>query len=195
MAAAEESPRGVPSNSQRMPESMSADPAELVVLRHMTNERFFAEAERLGIGDEQLRDPDTYDHVFRCSLVRYRAETVAVVAESLGIPITEEQAQAIGRNSLVPTVIGEPAPLSGGERIIAAELYYHAIKAAAERLGQRLSERSARSAARRMVRRGERGPSLFDRCSQAVGCLATLVMAAAAGAAVLGGAMLARAAR
>jgi len=174
---------------------MSADPAELVVLRHMTNEQFFAEAERLGVDDEQLRDPDTYDEVFRSSLVRYRAETVAAVAGSLGIPVTPQQAEAIGRNTLVPLIIAEPAPLSEAERTIALELYYHAIKAAAERLGQRLSDRSARSAARRMMRRGERGRSWYDRYVQAAGCLSVLVMAAAAGAAVFGGSLLVWAAR
>jgi hypothetical protein len=156
---------------------MTGDPAELIFFRSLTNDRFFAEARRLGLSDEQLRDGETYDRVFRSCLIALRSEIVQAVAEGLGIPVSEEQARTIGLHSLVPQVIAEPAPLSPEERRIALELYYHAVKAAAARHATPVSERAARAAARRMVRSGERGLSFFEKYVGAWGCLPVLVAA------------------
>ena len=158
---------------------MSADPAELIFFQQMTPEKFFQEAERLGIGQEQLRDPAVRDRVFHDSLIAHRAETAKAVAADLNIPITDAQAQAIARNSLVPEVLAEPAPLTPDERTIAAELYYRAILAAAARHGAAVTEESARNDAQRMIRFGERGLTALQKFSRSAGCLVMLGMFAA----------------
>lgn len=165
---------------------MGADPAELIMFRDMTPERFFSEVDELGVSLEELRDQPTHERVFRAALVRFRADTVKEVAAELELPITDEQAQAIARNSLVPDVISEPAPLTTDQRALAQELYFHAIKAAMSRQGRTVNDRLARNDARKMVRAGERGLTWLQRLSRASGCLTVLaVLASGAGLAVV----------
>ena len=149
---------------------MNVDPAELMFYKDMTTDRFFEEAERLGFSLEDLQDEDTHDHVFYSCLVNIRTETASAVAASLDIPLTEEQACAIARNSLVPEVSVEPARLQPQEREIARELYYHAIKAAAARHGESIADSTARIEAKRMVTTGERGLTVLQKMSRACGC-------------------------
>ena len=160
---------------------MSADPAELIFFREMTPEKFFQEAERLGIPLEGLQDHEVRNRVFHSCLIAHRAETTKAVAAALNLPITEDQATAIARNSLVPDVLPEPAPLTSEERTLAAELYFHAIAAAAARHGTAVTESAARAGAQRMIRLGERGMTAVQKLGRAAGCL---VMLGAAGLAV-----------
>jgi hypothetical protein len=153
---------------------MAADPAELIFFQQMTPERFFQEAERLGIRPDQMQDPEVRDRVFHDSLIAHRAETAQGVAADLNIAITDEQARAIARNSLVPDVLAEPAPLTPDERTIAAELYYRAILAAAARHRAAVTEESARTDALRMIRLGERGLTAIQKFSRSAGCLVML---------------------
>jgi hypothetical protein len=153
---------------------MGADPAELIFFQQMTPERFFQEAERLGFQQDQLRDPAVRDRVFHDSLIAHRADTAKGVAADLNIPITDEQARAIARNSLVPEVLANPAPLTPAERTIAAELYYRAILAASARHGANVSEEAARLDAQRMIRFGERGLTLVQKFGRSAGCLLML---------------------
>ncbi|NQU25781.1 MAG: hypothetical protein HQ567_31215 [Candidatus Nealsonbacteria bacterium] len=155
---------------------MSADPAELIFFQEMTTDKFFDEAEGLGYELDQLQDEDTHNHVFYTCLLKLRTATAKKVAEDLGIEITDEQAAAIGKNSLVPDVALDPAPLSPEERKIAELLYYSAIKAAIARHGSTIKERSARSEARRMVRNGEKGLTWSRKLSRASGCLVLVVL-------------------
>jgi hypothetical protein len=164
---------------------MGADPAELIFFREMTPEKFFAEVDQLGLSLEDLRDQPTHDRVFRSALVRFRAESAKAVAADLKLLITDEQALAIARNSLVPEVIADPAPLTTDERALAHELYFHAIKAAVARQGRTVSDRVARGDARKMVRAGERGLTRLQRLGRAAGCLVVLAVLAAAAALTL----------
>jgi hypothetical protein len=155
---------------------MPTDPAELILFRKLTPERFFEEAEELGIPLKRLKDDrEIHDRVLRDCLIRVRKATAKAVAAELGIPITDDQAYSIARNSLTPQVIAEPAPLAADERAIAKELYFHAVKAAVARQGDSIKDRTARAKARRMVAAGERGLTTLHRISRASGCL---VMAA-----------------
>jgi hypothetical protein len=165
--------RGI-SQNRAVENGMSADPAELIFFQQMTPEKFFQEADRLGIGQDQLRDPGIRDRVFHDSLIAHRAETAKAVADNLHLPITDEQARSIARNSLVPEVLDKPAPLNADERRIAAELYYHAILAAAARHGVAVTEESARNDALRMIRFGERGLTAIQKFSRSAGCLVML---------------------
>jgi len=160
---------------------MSADPAELIFFHEMTPEKFFQEAERLGVPLEGLQDHEVRNRVFHSCLVAHRAETTKAVAASLNLSITEDQATAIARNSLVPEVLPEPAPLTPEERTLAAELYFHAIRAAAIRHGTAITEKAARAGARKMIRLGERGMTAMQKLGRGAGCL---VMLGAAGLAV-----------
>jgi len=153
---------------------MSADPADLIFYGRMTPERFFAEAERLGIAEEELHDQPTYDRVLAESLIAVRAETAQGVAADLGVPIGDGQARNIARNSLVPDVLPGPAPLTPEERAVATELYYRAVRAAAARNASRVAERAARAAAQRMVRDGERGLTRLHQLARNAGCLVVL---------------------
>ncbi len=162
---------------------MGADPAELILFRDMTPERFFSEVDELGVSVEDLHDQPTHERVFRAALVRFRTETAKAVAADLQLPITDEQAEAIARNSLVPDVIPDPAPLTTDQRALAQELYFHAVKAAMSRQGRAVNDRLARSDARKMVRAGERGLTWLQRLSRTAGCLVVLTVLAA-GAAV-----------
>ncbi len=150
---------------------MHADPAELILFGQMSPDRFFREAEELGIPAERLKDEATRDQVFRGCLIKVREAAAKAVAGELGIPITDDQAHAIAKNSLTPTVMEEPAPLASDERVIAKELYYHALKAAVARQGSAIKDRAARAEAQRMVTAGERGLTRLQRFSRASGCL------------------------
>ena len=130
---------------------MKADPAQLIFFEELTTDRFFEEAEARGVPLEQLQDEDIYDRLFYACLVDIRAKTAREVAEAIGIDVTEEQAESIARNSLVPEVVLDPAPLTPEERKIAAELYYLAVKAAAARHNMPCDDKEARAAAKKMV--------------------------------------------
>ena len=171
---------------------MSADPAELIFFQEMTTDKFFDEAEDLGYELDQLQEEETHNRVFYTCLVKLRAATAKTVAANLGIEITDEQATAIGKNSLVPVVALDPAPLSPEERRIAEVLYYNAIKAAVARHGSTIKDRTARVEARRMVRNGERGLTWTGKLTRASGCLIVVAvltlgtgLSAAAGAILL----------
>ena len=166
---------------------MLADPAELMFYQEMSTERFFDEADRLGISLDELRDERTHDWVFYCCLVALRAETAEAVANRLGMSITAEQAQNIARNSLVPEIATGPAPLSAEERRLAEELYFHAIKAASARHGETIADDVARAEALRMVVTGERGLTRVQRFSRACGCLVLLGMILSAGSTLAAG--------
>jgi hypothetical protein len=153
------------------------DPAELIFFREMTTERFFREAERLQIPVSTLQDQDVYNRVFRCCLTNVRTETAQMLAAALNIPLSAEQAAAIARNSLVPEVFSEPAPLAAEERAIAEELYFHAIKAAGERHGSKISDNAARRNAKKMVHDGERGVTSLQKFARTAGCLVVIVVA------------------
>jgi hypothetical protein len=153
------------------------DPAELIFFRGLTSERFFEEAKQLQIPLESLRDPTARDHVFRCCLTGLRTETVKAVAAGLDIAVSDQQAAAIAHNSLVPEVFPEPAPLTPEERLIAEELYVHAIKAATLRNGSTMTDKAIRSNAKQMVRAGERGISRFRRLIGIDGWLALVAIA------------------
>jgi hypothetical protein len=153
------------------------DPAELIFFREMTADKFFQEAERLEIPLPNLRDQETYSRVFRCCLTKVRTDTAKALAASLNIPVTDEQAEAIARNSLVPEVFPEPAPLAAEERAIAAELYFHAIKAAGTRYGSVITDKAARGIAKKMVRDGQRGLTPLRKLSRAAGCLVVVAVA------------------
>lgn len=150
--------------------NISADPAELIFLHEMTPEKFFDEVNRLGIAEEDLLDQDVHDQVFSSCLTKIRAETAKAVATSLNLAITEEQAWAIARHSLVPELSPEPAPLTPDQRDLAQELYYHAIKAAVAHHGGSITERAARANAKKKVREGERGLTWLHKLTRTVGC-------------------------
>ena len=155
---------------------MSADPAELIFFQEMTTDKFFDEAKDLGYDLDQLQDEETHNHIFYTCLVKLRAVTAKTVAAGLGIEITDEQATAIGKNSLVPEVSLDPAPLGQEEREIAEVLYYNAIKAASVRHGSTIKDRSARAEARRMVRTGEKGLTRIGKLTRASGCLVVVAV-------------------
>jgi len=155
---------------------MKADPAELIFFREMNTDLFFEEAKKQGVPVEQLDDTNVHNRLFHSCLVQVRARTAKAVAEELEISITEDQAISIARNSLVPDVSAEPAPLTPQEREIAGELYYHAILAATSRHGMQVKEKMARAGAKRMIARGERGQTFFQRVGHSVGCLVVLGM-------------------
>jgi hypothetical protein len=157
---------------------MSADPSELIFFREITPERFFRETERLGVGKVDLLDHAKRDGIFHACLLSHRIQIVKDVAADLKLAIADDQANSIARNSLTPGVLPDPAPLTAAEREIAAELYYRAIRAAADRQGTAISEKSARSGARKMIRMGERGLTRVQKMGQSAGCL--IVLAAVA---------------
>jgi hypothetical protein len=150
---------------------MSADPAELIFFREITPERFFQEAERLGVGKADLLDHAKRDDIFHACLLSHRIQIVKNVAADLKLAIVDDQTRSIARNSLTPGVLPDPAPLTAAEREIAAELYYRAIRAAADRQGTAISEKSARTGARKMIRMGERGLTEMQKLGQSAGCL------------------------
>ena len=150
---------------------MHTDPAELILFGEMSPQRFFHEAEDLGIPRDALRDEETRNRVFRGCLIRVREETAKGIAADLGIPITDDQAHSIARNSLTPEVIAEPAPLASKDRKIAKVLYFHAVKAAVARQGSSIRDRAARAEAHRMVTAGERGLTGMQKFGRASGCL------------------------
>ncbi len=150
---------------------MHSDPAELILFGEMSPKRFFEEAHELGIPQDHLKDEETYNRVFRDCLIKVRKATAQAVAADLGIPITEDQAYSIARNSLTPEVSAEPAPLATEDREIAKVLYFHAVKAAVARQGSSIPDRAARAEARRMVTVGERGLTGLQRFSRVSGCL------------------------
>jgi hypothetical protein len=153
---------------------MSEDAAELIFFQEVTPDKFFQEAERLGIPKEELVNPGTKNRVFHSCLVNHRTLTAKAVAARLGLSISDEQALSIARNSLVPGVHSEPAPLSADERAIAEELYREAISTAAARQGASITEKDARVNARKMIRQGERGLTVAQKAGRAVGCLVML---------------------
>jgi hypothetical protein len=155
----------------------TVDPAELIFFRELTPERFFDEAQRQGVSAEKLRDIEVHNQVFSRCLVNIRAEIAKAVASALSIPISDEQAVAIGRNSLVPDVLPEPAPLDAAECALAEELYFHAIKAAVARYGNAMTDKVARANAKKMVRAGQRGFTRMQKLRGAVGCLVVLAVA------------------
>jgi len=150
---------------------MPTDPAELILFGEMSPDRFFREAEELGIPAEDLKDEQTHNRVLHRCLIRVRSNTAQAVAAELDMPITDEQARAIAQNSLTPDVMAEPAPLDRETRRIATELYYHAVKAAVTRQGNVIKDRTARAEAQRMVAAGERGLTGLQRFCRASGCL------------------------
>ncbi len=150
---------------------MSSDPAELVFFGELSSKAVFDEAERLGIAAENLQDEQTRQRVMYSRLVQIRTETAESVAVGLDIAITAEQAEAIARNSLVPEVCADPAPLSSEQRVIAEELYFHAIRAAVARHEGSITDKAARTGAKKMIAAGERGLTGLQRLSRAVGCL------------------------
>ncbi len=171
---------------------MSADPAELIFFQEMSTDKFFDEAKKLGYELDQLQDEEIHNHIFYTCLVNLRTVTAKTVAVGLGIEITDEQATAIGKNSLVPEVSLDPVPLSPVEREIAKVLYYNAIKAATARHGTTIKDRAARMEARRMVRTGEKGLTWTSKLTRASGCLVVVALltlgtglSAAAGASLL----------
>jgi len=149
--------------------------------QEMSTERFFEQADRLGVSLEDLKDERTHDWVFYSCLVTIRAETAAAVADELGLDLTDQQAENIARNSLVPEIATGPARLSAEERRLAEELYFHAIRAAAARHGETIEDAVARVEAQRMVVTGERGLTRVQRFSRACGCLVLLGMMLSAG--------------
>jgi hypothetical protein len=150
---------------------MRIDPAELILFGKMSPELFFEEAQTQGIPLEELKDEETHNRVLHGCLVKVRKAAAMAVAAELGMPITDEQACSIARNSLTPEVMAEPAPLGRQERAIAKVLYFHAVKAAVARQGIRINDRLARAEARRMVTAGERGLTSLQKLSRASGCL------------------------
>lgn len=164
---------------------MSADPAELIFFGDMSSQAVFDEAEQLGLSAESLDDGPTRQRVLHSRLLRIRTATAKSVAAGLGIEITDQQAGAIARNSLVPEVCADPAPLNPREREIAEELYYHAIKAAVARHHGTIAERAARSGARKMAAAGERGRTKLHRITRATGCLLVAAAIALASGSVL----------
>ena len=150
---------------------MSSDPAELIFFGEVSSEAVFEEAQQLGIPAESLQDAQVRQRVLHSRLVKLRTETASKVAAGLGMPITEQQACSIAKNSLVPEVRAEPTPLTAEERAIAAELYFHAVKAAVARHQGSITDKKARAEAERMVTVGERGLTNVQRIARAVGCL------------------------
>jgi hypothetical protein len=170
---------------------MPTDPAELILFGEMSPDLFFAEAKELGIPLEKLKDEETHNRVFHGCLIKLRKATAQAVASQLGIPITDDQAASIARNSLTPEVMDEPAPLATEERAIARQLYFHAIKAAVARQGISIKDRVARAEARRRVAAGERGLTSLQKFSRAAGCLVVAgIFALATASALLSGAVL-----
>jgi hypothetical protein len=164
---------------------MPTDPAELILFGNMSPNLFFEEAEELGIPPKKLKDEEAHNHVLHNCLIKVRKATAKAVASELGMPITDDQAHSIARNSLTPEVIAEPAPLARNERAIAKELYFHAVKAAVARQGSFIKDRAARVEAHRMVAAGERGLTSLQRFSRASGCLVVVAMFAVGAASAL----------
>lgn len=164
---------------------MRADPAELILFGEMSPDLFFEEAEAQGIPPERLKDEETHNRVFHRCLIKIRKATAKAVASELGIPITDDQAHAIARNSLTPEVMDQPAPLAAEERAIAKVLYFHAVKAAVARQGISIKDRAARAEAHRMVTAGERGLTSLQKFSRASGCLVMAGMLALGAASAL----------
>jgi hypothetical protein len=165
-------------SEQTLPESPQSkvDPADLIYYGRMTPERFFAEAQRLGVDEQSLRDPAVYDRVLTSCLISVRAETAQQLAAELNLPITPEQADNIARNSLVPDVLPGPAPLSPEERKLAVQLYAKAIMAAVSRQHCTITEEEAYIGAEKMIRAGERGLTRIQKLARSAGCLVILVV-------------------
>jgi len=163
---------------QTLPQSPQSrvDPADLIYYGRMTPERFFAEAQRLGVDEQSLRDPAVYDRVLVSCLISVRAETAQQLAAELNLPITAEQAENIARNSLVPDVLPGPAPLNPEERKLAVCLYSKAIMAAVTRQNCTITEEEALIGAEKMVRAGERGLTRIQKLARSAGCLLVLVL-------------------
>lgn len=156
---------------------MRTDPAGLILFGDVSPDLFFEEAEEQGVSIVTLQDDEeTHNHVLHGCLIKARKATAKAVAAELGIPITDDQAHSIARNSLTPEVMAEPAPLAAEERAIAKVLYFHAVRAAVARQGSSIKDRTARAEAQRMVAAGERGLTSFCRVSRASGCLVVAVM-------------------
>jgi hypothetical protein len=151
----------------------------------MSPQLFFEEAEAQGIPLERLKDEETHNRVFHHCLLKVRKATAQAVASELGMPITDDQARAIARNSLTPEVMAEPAPLRAEERAIAKVLYFHAVKAAVARQGISIKDRTARAEAQRKLTAGERGLTSLQKLSRASGCLVMVGMLALGAASAL----------
>ena len=132
---------------------MTADAADLITYSQLTVDCFFAEADRLGIANEALRDTATYNRVLESCITRLRAAVAQGVAERLSLVLTPAQAETIARHSLVPSVSAQPVRLTPEESRLAEALYFEAVKAVMAKQGEDLDDGKARQAARTLVRR------------------------------------------
>ena len=122
---------------------------------------------------------ETTDERIISSVVNSRMMLVSIMAEDLGIPITEAQALSIARNNLSPAFIEDPVPLSDSERSVALEICYHAWKLYANKEGSsyKLTEEQLRDTARRSVAAGERGCTTLMKVASAGGCFQVIMFA------------------
>jgi hypothetical protein len=86
---------------------------------------FLALASKFGFTVGQLQDPKIQAFLADELLVATRAEIGAGLCKQLGIECTNEQICNVARCSLAPD---EGVPLSAHERMIAQQLYFHALK-------------------------------------------------------------------
>ena len=159
---------------------MTADAAELITYSQLTVDCFFAEADRLGVPADALRDTKTYNQVLESCMTRLRAEVAQAVAERLNLRLTPAQAETIARHSLVPSVSPQPVRLTPEEARLAEALYIEAVKAVMARQGEEIGDAKARQTALALVRDGQIGPSWRRRwraVAVGVGVLAVLTTA------------------
>ena len=104
-------------------------------------------------------------------LLTTRVRIAKIMAEDLGIPVSETEAISIAKNSLSPVDIAEPVPLTPRERTIAEEIHFHAWTAFGRAKGT--GGFDARKTAKATVAAGERG-----RRQPVVGCLPVVVLVA-----------------
>jgi hypothetical protein len=150
-------------------------------LRNVEVETVVAFALSQGVPAATLKDPIVRKRASDSYWLTMHALNVKEAANRLGIPISDEQAFAIGVNFSVPTV-AKRGPLTERDREIAIEIKYHAIKAS-HRLrpyGQAQSDKTARRAAESNVRFGENGPTVLQELGHRSGCFNLLVLSISA---------------
>lgn len=116
------------------------------------------ECQRLGFPLSAIQESRVQDLITQNWILGQRIHKVNLQCQNLGIPVLEEQALNIAKNSLVShEMFSTGVPLSPDERVIAIEIHYQAQKRSLEKDGVFASENDQRSDSQRSIAFGEKG--------------------------------------
>ncbi len=116
---------------------------------------------------------DSPDEAAMAIMIKGRANVVKIMAEDLGMPISDVDAITIAKNSFSPQLIADPVPLTPKQRAVAEEIHFHAWTAQTQADGTKGID--VREMAKQLVAAGERGRTTAMRVGQAAGCLVAVL--------------------